>query len=73
MSDEDIERVFSHLDKSKTGFLTYNEFCGILTDKYKKQTPARPADAPDALPEDIEQKIQANLKRQNEENLRRKE
>lgn len=40
MSEDDLNRVFNHLDKRDAGFLTYNEFCGILTDKYKKQTPS---------------------------------
>ena len=43
--------IFNHLDKGKTGFLTYNEFCGILTDKYRKQ---KSAEGADKVPEDIE-------------------
>ena len=63
MSEADVNRVFDHLDIRRTGVLTYNEFCGLITDKQKKLSARPEQKKEERSSEEIEAQIKANLEK----------
>jgi Ca2+-binding EF-hand superfamily protein len=72
MSEDDLVKVFSHLDKKKQGFITYTEFCNINQDKKRRRTTQPPSSGTltteklNQIDENIQDKIKQNLSNQME-------